>query len=183
MPMFNDKPFVQNLTTASKPKGLVYLWNKTTFVTTERRWCNFLPCWIQKWTSRNRLKSTENGQKRSEMTEYGLKRLKNTFSEDKGELQKIDWKPSETTKDGLIWADNVKKHILRGQKWTSWNRMKTVRNGQKWLNMGWKRQKTHSQRSKLNFKKSTENGQKRSEMTEYGLFSNRKSHRWHSAHI
>ena len=36
------------------------------------------------------MKSTENGQKRSEMTEYGLKRLKNTFSEDKDELHEID---------------------------------------------------------------------------------------------
>ena len=34
---------------------------------------------------------------------------------------------------------------------------------------GLKRQKTHSQRTKVNFKKSTENGQKLSEMTEYGL--------------
>ena len=55
------------------------------------------------------MKSTKNGQKRSDMTEYGLKRLKNTFSEVKTEHQEIDWKRSETTKNGLIWAENVKK--------------------------------------------------------------------------
>ena len=41
-------------------------------------------------TKLNFKKSTENGQKRSEMTEYGLKRLKNTFSEDKSKLHEID---------------------------------------------------------------------------------------------
>src|SRR5215469_10753577 len=38
----------------------------------------------------NVMKSTKNSQKRSEMTEYGLKTSKNTFSEQISELQEID---------------------------------------------------------------------------------------------
>ena len=58
----------------------------------------------------------------------------------------MDWKRSETTKDGLIWAENVKKHVLRWQKWTSRNRLELVRNDESKLLI---KIQTHIERAKM----------------------------------